>query len=266
MARPILRSTGLPPASGSSSTPPPSLDAYSAGACQAISPSRGLRRRWQDRYRGLPAFHPPVGHPQLCLLPYTPTALGRARDIPVLGTTMAMARPISRSTGLPPASGSSSTLPPSLHAYSSGARWRISPSLVTTMAMARPISRSTGLPPACGSSSTPPPPLDANSNGVRWRISRCRGLRWRWETDIAVYRPSTGVWFIFNSASSTGREQQWGALEDIPVPGDYDGDGKTDIAVYRPSTGVWFIFNSASSTGREQQWGALEDQPLPGQF
>jgi hypothetical protein len=70
------------------------------------------------------------------------------------------------------------------------------------------------------------------------------------KTDIAVYRPSTGMWFILNSASFTGRIQQWGVLGDIPVAGDYDGDGKTDIAVYRPSTGVWFILNSASFTQR----------------
>jgi FG-GAP-like repeat len=86
------------------------------------------------------------------------------------------------------------------------------------------------------------------------------------KTDIAVYRPSTGVWLILNSASFTSHVQQWRVPEDIPVPGDYDGDGKTDIAVYQPSTGVWFILNSASFTSHVQQWGGPEDQPLPGQF
>jgi hypothetical protein len=86
------------------------------------------------------------------------------------------------------------------------------------------------------------------------------------KTDLAVYRPSTGVWFIINSATSSGRAQQWGVSSDIPVPGDYDGDGQDDIAVYRPSTGVWFIIDSASFTGRAQQWGALGDRPVPGDY
>jgi subtilisin len=85
-------------------------------------------------------------------------------------------------------------------------------------------------------------------------------------TDIAVYRPSTGTWYIINSSTGGGRAQQWGVGSDIPVPGDYDGDGLTDIAVYRPSTGTWYIINSSTGGGRVQQWGAPGDIPVPGDY
>ena len=62
------------------------------------------------------------------------------------------------------------------------------------------------------------------------------------DTDIALYRPSTGVWVI--------RNQPWVHFPaqngDVLLPADYDGDGDTDIAFYRPSTGVWVI--------RGQEW------------
>ena len=60
-------------------------------------------------------------------------------------------------------------------------------------------------------------------------------------SDIAVYRPATGEWFINGSATNTNIYYAWGApastgAGDIPVPGDYDGDGQTDVAVYRQTT------------------------------
>ena len=40
----------------------------------------------------------------------------------------------------------------------------------------------------------------------------------------------------------------WGAHGDVPVPGDFDGDGSTDVAVYRPSTGDWLVRNQFTVT------------------
>ena len=54
---------------------------------------------------------------------------------------------------------------------------------------------------------------------------------------------------------------------DIPVPGDYDGDGKNDVAVYRKSTGDWFIRFAAGGSAWHQ-WGApwLDDLPVPADY
>ncbi|MBV9780944.1 MAG: VCBS repeat-containing protein, partial [Acidobacteriaceae bacterium] len=80
--------------------------------------------------------------------------------------------------------------------------------------------------------------------------------------DYAVWRPSTGVWFIVPSNGNTPYTQQWGAPGDIPVPGDYDGDGKTDFAVWRPSEGNWYVLQSSNGTQVVQQWGASGDIPV----
>jgi hypothetical protein len=49
---------------------------------------------------------------------------------------------------------------------------------------------------------------------------------------------------------------------DLPVPADYDGDGKADIAVWRQSTGEWKIINSSNKSVRTQSFGAMGDIPI----
>ncbi|MBP2686044.1 MAG: hypothetical protein H6Q81_949, partial [Deltaproteobacteria bacterium] len=82
----------------------------------------------------------------------------------------------------------------------------------------------------------------------------------------AVWRPSSGVWYIQKSSDGGMLSPQWGlgSLGDAPVPGDYDGDGKTDVAVWRPSTGVWYIQKSSDGGMLSPQWGsgALNDVPI----
>ena len=54
-------------------------------------------------------------------------------------------------------------------------------------------------------------------------------------------------------------------LDDVPVPGDYDGDGKTDMAVFRPGTGLgWILFAGGLVTAR--QWGNGNVVPVPGDY
>jgi len=49
----------------------------------------------------------------------------------------------------------------------------------------------------------------------------------------------------------------------VPVPGDFDGDGRSDIAVYRPGSGVWYILKSSTNftSAVIYQWGLSGDVP-----
>ncbi len=92
-------------------------------------------------------------------------------------------------------------------------------------------------------------------------------------SDIAVWRPATGMWFVLPSSTGYAFERhfyrQLGLSGDTPVSGKYDGDNRTDMAVFRPRTGEWFFrystqnFDGAYAT---IQWGLPGDIPVPGDY
>ncbi len=85
-------------------------------------------------------------------------------------------------------------------------------------------------------------------------------------SDLAIFRPSAGAWFIINSGSNTFTGLQFGANGDVPVDGDFDGDSRSDIAIYRPSSGGWFILRSSDGTVQGVSFGQNGDKPVPGDY
>ena len=95
--------------------------------------------------------------------------------------------------------------------------------------------------------------------------------------DFGTWNPATGKWQIQRSSDNAKITIDWGkrsartgANRDIPVPADFDGDGRADIAFWRPVTGDWHILNSSKNYDRSAatvlRWGAAGDVPVQADY
>ncbi len=94
--------------------------------------------------------------------------------------------------------------------------------------------------------------------------------------NVAVWRRDNGVWWVVKPDGTT-QAVQWGVDYDIPVPGDYDGDGLADFAVFRPDDPatsqdecaggcVWYVLKSSDGNWQPSYFGSKDDKPTPADF
>lgn len=95
--------------------------------------------------------------------------------------------------------------------------------------------------------------------------------------DVAVWRKANGVWYVVNPDGSLQAATQWGVDYDIPVPADYDGDGRADFAVFRPDNPAtvedecqngcsWYVLKSSDNNLQVYTFGSKGDSPVPSDY
>jgi PKD repeat protein len=85
---------------------------------------------------------------------------------------------------------------------------------------------------------------------------------------IGIFRNSTGYWKLdYNNTGAVSKSFRYGTTKDIPLAGDWNGDGTTDAAVFRPSNGNWYVnYFKDTITDKTFHFGMTGDIPLVGDW
>jgi hypothetical protein len=94
------------------------------------------------------------------------------------------------------------------------------------------------------------PGLDGNGDG---------------KAELALFT-QTGIWETLDLNDNSTTQTNFGLGSDVPLTGDFSGDGQNDLTVFRSSEGNWYFLNSPGNTFGSFRWGADGDIPVPGDF
>ena len=97
----------------------------------------------------------------------------------------------------------------------------------------------------------------ADTGNRIWKLSRSFS-----PTGIGVFRPSIHTFYLKNGTTTTAIN--WGVSTDLPVTGDWNGDGRTEVGVFRNSTHMFYLKNGTTTTAIS--WGLSNDLPVTGKW
>ena len=133
--------------------------------------------------------------------------------------------------------------------------------------------------------------LDSNGN-FAWEVSDT-SLFWGWPGDIPVmgdwngdgkdeigiFRPNyllaSSSMFSLDSNGNfvwelSDTSVNWGLPNDVPVLGDWNGNGTTKIGIFRPTSGIWSLDSNGNYiwevSDKSSSWGLANDQPVIGDW
>ena len=113
-----------------------------------------------------------------------------------------------------------------------------------------------------------PTPAPAGRNGFVARIEQPGVVR---PDSAGYFDPNANVFNLRNALDSgvPSFTAFFGAPGDLPITGDWDGDGVSTIGLFRPSTGQFFLHNRIESTGTPDitfNFGQAGDLPVAGDW
>jgi hypothetical protein len=82
--------------------------------------------------------------------------------------------------------------------------------------------------------------------------------------DPSVYRPSTGEWFVLQSANNYAVKvmHHGGWSGDVPIYGDFDGDGKADPGIFRAISNTWYVNLTTGAPQIQLTHGGIYDEAI----
>jgi Matrixin len=85
---------------------------------------------------------------------------------------------------------------------------------------------------------------------------------------IGVYRPSASTFYLHDTQRFIDQIVPYGAPGDIPLTGDWDGNGTATIGLYRPATSTFYLRNNNTSGFPDISitYGASGDMPIVGDW
>lgn len=83
---------------------------------------------------------------------------------------------------------------------------------------------------------------------------------------IGIFRPSNNGFYLRSSTGTVTMLAYLGNSLDLPIIGDWDGNGKDDIGVFRPSNNAFFLRSSTGTVPSPIFLGNSDDKPIIGKW